>query len=152
MTKNRCQVWLGSVAGLAALVAIFALCGLSFLYPASTAVFTQFSWVMLLLAFMGIFLVGAVYVAMDLFASSLTESAVVAYVMAVTLNLAVWFIGMGAEAAFYHPNEINMIILRTNKKLPLPAAKICMNLPCLTKAGWLCLLSLNGLSKMAAKR
>jgi ABC-2 type transport system permease protein len=87
------------VAGkfLATLAAIFGLCFLSFLYPASTAVFTKLNWAPLVIAFFGVLTVGAVYAAMDLFASALTESAVVAYVMAVMLNMAVWFVGIGVD-------------------------------------------------------
>lgn len=87
------------VAGkfLAVMAAIFGLCFLSFLYPAMTSVFTELNWVTLIIAFFGIFIVGSVYAAMDLFASSLTESAVVAYVMAVIFNMAVWFIGIGVD-------------------------------------------------------
>ncbi len=87
------------VAGkfLAALAAIAGLCFLAFLYPAMTSVFTKLSWAPLIVAFLGILTVGAVYVAMDLFASSLTESAVVAYVLAVMFNMAVWFVGIGVD-------------------------------------------------------
>lgn len=87
------------VAGkyLAALSAIFGICFLSFLYPAATAVFTKLHWAPLIIAFFGIFLVGAVYAAMDLLASSLTESAVVAYVLAVIFNMSVWFVGIGVD-------------------------------------------------------
>jgi ABC-2 type transport system permease protein len=83
------------VAGkfLATLAAIFGLCFLSFLYP----VFTKLNWAPLVIAFFGVLTVGAVYAAMDLFASALTESAVVAYVMAVMLNMAVWFVGIGVD-------------------------------------------------------
>lgn len=81
----------------AVLTAIFGLCFLAFLYPASTAVFTQLHWTPLIIAFLGIFIVGGVYAAMDLFASAMTESAVVAYVMAVILNMSVWFIGIGVD-------------------------------------------------------
>lgn len=89
------QIVLGKY--LAAVAAIFGICFLSFLYPASTAVFTPISWLPLIIAFFGIFLVGSVYAAMDLLASSLTESAVVAYVLAVIFNMSVWFIGIGAD-------------------------------------------------------
>lgn len=87
------------VAGkfIASLAAIFGICFLSFLYPAMTAVFTQLNWATLIIAFLGIFIVGGVYAAMDLFASSLTESGILAYVMAVILNMAVWFVGIGVD-------------------------------------------------------
>ena len=89
------QIVLGKY--LAAMAAIGGICLLSFLYPASTAVFTKLSWAPLIIAFSGIFIVGSVYAAMDLFASSLTESAVVAYVLAVIFNMSVWFIGIGSD-------------------------------------------------------
>ncbi|MNL14165.1 hypothetical protein D3C87_1350950 [compost metagenome] len=34
---------------------------------------------------------------MDLFCSSLTENSIVAYVASVTLNVSIWFIGIGSE-------------------------------------------------------
>lgn len=82
---------------LAALAAIFVLMFFAFLYPATTAVFAKLNWVTLLIAFTGIFLVAAVYAAMNLFCSSLTESAIVAYVMAVIFNISIWFVGIGVE-------------------------------------------------------
>lgn len=82
---------------LAALAAIFGICFLSFLYPAMTSLFTKLNWLPLIISFFGIFIVGAVYAAMDIFASSLTQSAVVAYVMAVMFNMSVWFVGIGVE-------------------------------------------------------
>ena len=82
---------------LSALVAIAVILGLAFLYPLMTALFTQFTWSTLIVAFLGIFLIAAVYAAMDLFCSSLTESAILSYVMAVIFNISVWFVGMGVE-------------------------------------------------------
>lgn len=79
---------LGAIAGLI----VIALC-----YPVMTRAFTAFSWAPLLIAFSGLLLVGAVYAAMDLFCSSLTESGVVAYVMAVIFNVSIWFVGIGVE-------------------------------------------------------
>lgn len=82
---------------LAVMSAVFGICFLSFLYPVSTAFFTHLDWVPLVIAFSGIFLVAGVYVAMDIFASALTESAVVAYVLAVVFNMAIWFVGIGVD-------------------------------------------------------
>ena len=82
---------------LAALAAVFSIVFISFLYPAATAVFAKFSWSTLIVAFFGIFLVSAVYAAMNLFCSSITESAIVSYVMAVIFNVLIWFLGMGVE-------------------------------------------------------
>ena len=70
---------------------------LAFSYPAATAMFAKVNWSTLIISFLGVFLVSAVYGAMNLFCSSLTESAIVAYVMAVILNILIWFIGMGVE-------------------------------------------------------
>jgi ABC-2 type transport system permease protein len=81
----------------AAMSAIFVLMFLAFLYPAVTGLFASFSWVALLIAFSGIFLVAAVYAAMNLFCSALTESAIVAFTMAVIFNISIWFLGMGVE-------------------------------------------------------
>lgn len=82
---------------LAALGAVFGIIFIAFSYTALTRFFTEFGWAPLLIAFFGMFCVGAVYTAMNLFCSSLTESAIVAYVMAVILNVSIWFIGIGVE-------------------------------------------------------
>lgn len=91
------QIVLGKY--LAALGAILVVMALALLYPATTMLFASFNWATLLIAFGGIFLVAAVYAAMNLFCSSMTESAIVAYVMAVIFNLSIWFVGIGAEIA-----------------------------------------------------
>lgn len=87
------------VAGkyLAALAAVGSLILIALVYPAATGLFAKINWSTLIVAFMGIFLVAAVYAAMDLFCSSLTESGIVAYVMAVVFNVLIWFLGMGVE-------------------------------------------------------
>ena len=89
------HIVLGKYAG--ALVAIFGITFLAFLYPASAVFFTKINWAPLIVSFLGIFFVGSVYAAMNLFCSSLTESAIVAYVMAVIFNVSVWFVGVGAD-------------------------------------------------------
>jgi ABC-2 type transport system permease protein len=82
---------------LAAMGAVGGIVFLALLYPIATSVLAKFSWAPLLLAFTGIFLVGSTYAAMDMFCSSLTDNALVAYGTSVALNLAIWFIGAGAE-------------------------------------------------------
>ncbi len=77
----------------ATLVTIFGLIAVAFVYPLVSRRVFEFSWAPTLVAALGIFLVGAVYTAMNLFASSLTENALVAFVMSIVLNLSVWFIG-----------------------------------------------------------
>ena len=88
------QIVIGKLS--AALVAIFCVMLISFLYPLYTRVFAEINWTTLAVAYLGIFLVAAVYAAMDLFCSSLTESGM-AYVMAVILNVFIWFVGMGVD-------------------------------------------------------
>lgn len=82
---------------LGALGAVLGMMAVAFLYPLLTATFASINWGPLMIAFLGIFLVGAVYVAMDLFCSSLTESALVAYVMSVIFNVSIWFVGLSVE-------------------------------------------------------
>ena len=81
----------------AALGAVGGLVILALLYPLATATFASINWAPLFIAFLGIFLVGAVYAAMDLFSSSLTENSIAAYVISVMLNVSIWFIGIGSE-------------------------------------------------------
>lgn len=80
-----------------AMGAVLGIMVVAFLYPLATATFAEINWVPLVISFLGIFLVAGVYVAMDLFCSSLTESAMIAYVMSVILNVSIWFIGMSAD-------------------------------------------------------
>lgn len=82
---------------LALLTVVFLITGLAFLYPAATAFFAKLNWVTLVISFGGIFLVSSVYASMNLFCSALTESSIVAYVMAVIFNISIWFLGMGVE-------------------------------------------------------
>ncbi|AGH95036.1 ABC transporter permease subunit [Pseudobdellovibrio exovorus] len=77
----------------AALVTVLALILVSFVYPAVSRRVFEFSWAPTIVAALGIFLVAAVYTAMSMFASSLTENGLVAFVLSIVLNLSVWFIG-----------------------------------------------------------
>lgn len=77
----------------ATLVVVFALLCISMIYPLIARRMAEFNWAPTLVAALGIFLVAAVYVAMDLFASSLTESSLVAFVLAIIFNMSIWFIG-----------------------------------------------------------
>lgn len=89
------QIVMGKL--LAALGAVGIVMLITLIYPVSTRAFAEFTWSTLFIAYVGIFLVAAVYTAMDLFCSALTESGIVAYVMAVILNVFIWFIGMGVD-------------------------------------------------------
>jgi ABC-2 type transport system permease protein len=82
---------------LAAMGAVLGLIFIAFLYPASTSVIAKLNWGPLLISFFGITLVAAVYTAMNLFCSALTEQGIVAYVASVVLNVSIWFVGIGSE-------------------------------------------------------
>ncbi|MNK06192.1 ABC-2 family transporter protein [compost metagenome] len=82
---------------LAALTAVAGLVGLGLLYPIATASIAKLNWAPLFIAFFGLFLVAAVYAAMSLFCSSLTENSIVAYVASVIFNVSIWFVGVGSE-------------------------------------------------------
>lgn len=82
---------------LAALAAVGGIVMLALSYPVATATMTKLNWGPLLIAFLGIFLVGGAYAAMNLFCSSLTENALVAYVTSVVFNVSIWFVGIGVE-------------------------------------------------------
>lgn len=82
---------------LAVAVAILAICLVALSYCAWMGFYTEFSWSMLFLAFAGIFLTGLVYAAMNLFCSALTESSLGAFAMAIVFNVAIWFVGAGAD-------------------------------------------------------
>lgn len=78
---------------LATIVVIFGLVVVSFIYPLITRHVFEFSWGPTLVAGFGILLVSAVYASMNLFASSLTENGLVAFVLSIVFNLSIWFIG-----------------------------------------------------------
>lgn len=85
---------------LAGFLACMVLVAISFIYPAGTALIATFSWKTLFALYLGLTLVCALYVASGLFASSLTESAMLAVFMGVVFNLLVWFVGqmgMGSD-------------------------------------------------------
>lgn len=66
------------------------------LYPIGTALFADFQWAPLLSSFIGLTLMTAAYVAVGLFASSMTESVVLSVVMGVLFNLVLWFLSSGS--------------------------------------------------------
>jgi ABC-2 type transport system permease protein len=97
---NATQIVLGKL--LAGIGAAWALVFVSALYPISLRAFAAFDWGPLFAAYLGLLLVTASYVAVGLFASSLTESAVLAVVMSLIFSVAIWFVGAGAEASDNH--------------------------------------------------
>ena len=89
------QIVLGKY--LAGLGGVLFLIALSFLYPIMTAFMAEIQWGPLLSTYLGLILISGIYVAIGLFASSLTESVVLSVVMGLIFNLLFWFIGMTAE-------------------------------------------------------
>jgi len=94
---NSTEIALGKF--LAGLGATTLLLGISFLYPAGTALIAKFNWANLFVLYFGVFLITAVYTASGLFASSLTESAMLAVFMGVVFNLMIWFLGQSGAGS-----------------------------------------------------
>ncbi len=84
---------------LAGLGAATALLLISFIYPAGTSLIAKFHWPTLIILYFGIFLITALYAAAGLFASSLTDSAMLAVFMAVVFNLMIWFVGQSGAGS-----------------------------------------------------
>ncbi|HND86231.1 MAG TPA: ABC transporter permease [Pseudobdellovibrionaceae bacterium] len=82
---------------LAALVAIGGIVLTAMIYPVTSSMFADLNWGPLFVSFAGIFAVAGVYLAINLFCSSLTENVLVAYVMSVVMNIAIWLVASGAE-------------------------------------------------------
>ena len=78
--------------------AVKVLIFLSFLYPLATALLTNFNWPTLLTAYLGLCLVSALYVAVGVFASSLTDSLMLSLILGVLFNLTLWFVGAAQES------------------------------------------------------
>lgn len=78
---------------LATLVTILGLIAVTMIYPIIASHIAAFPWAPTIIAALGIFLVSAVYAAMNLFASSLTDNGLIAFVLSIVFNLSIWFIG-----------------------------------------------------------
>lgn len=87
------QIALGKF--LAGLGTVGALTFISFLYPLATRLVAEYPMGPLLSAYLGVLLVSGAYVAVGLFASSLTESVVLSVVMGLIFNILLWFISQG---------------------------------------------------------
>ncbi len=130
----------------AALGAVAGIVFLAFLYPLATATLAKLNWAPLLTAFLGIFLVGAVYTAMNLFCSALTEQSLIAYVMSVLLNVSIWFVGIGAEVA---DNEVSRKIF---EHISLSTHLTGMVEGTIRTSGLIFILSISGLFCFLAER
>ncbi len=79
--------------------AVAILTAISFLYPLATRTVAEFPMAPLLVAYLGLLLVSGAYVAVGLFASSLTESILLSVVMGLIFNMSLWFVSQGADGA-----------------------------------------------------
>jgi ABC-2 type transport system permease protein len=77
----------------------WALLAVSALYPISLVAFTSLEWGPLLSSYLCLMMLTGVYVALGLFASSLTESAVISVIMAIIFNFMLFFIGAPGQNA-----------------------------------------------------
>ena len=68
---------------------------ISFIYPLTTSFMTDIQWGPLLGSYLGIWLLVGAYVAVGVFASSLTDSVMLAVVMGLIFNIGLWFVGTG---------------------------------------------------------
>jgi ABC-2 type transport system permease protein len=68
------------------------LIALSTIYPLATTLFTPIQWGPLVSAYLGLLLLGAAYVSIGIFCSSLTDSMIVAGFTSFILSLLLWFI------------------------------------------------------------
>ncbi len=68
---------------------------ISLFYPLATRLVGEYPFAPLMAAYLGLILVSAVYVAVGLFASALTESIMLSVTMALIFNLMLWFVSQG---------------------------------------------------------
>lgn len=77
---------------LAALSVVWSFCLISLVYPLSLLFFTQIQWGVLVSSYLGLMLIAAMYVAIGIFASSLTSSVILSGFISIILSLGLWFI------------------------------------------------------------
>ena len=83
---------------LAAAVMFGGMVGLTGLTPLMLSLFTDIEWVPLGAAYVGLFLMGALFLAVGLFASALTENQIIAVFVSFGILLLFWMMGWAAEA------------------------------------------------------
>lgn len=82
---------------LAAWVIYALLLGLTLHLPVMLSTFTQVAWKPLIASYLGLLLLGGVFLSMGLFASSLTENQIVAAVISFGILIGFWLIGLTAQ-------------------------------------------------------
>lgn len=78
------------------------------IYPFATGLIADFEYTPLITSYLGLILMVGIYVAIGLFASSLTESPLLSVVLGVIFNLVLWFLGAGADVS---DNRIVMAVM-----------------------------------------
>lgn len=91
------QIVLGKL--IAGVITAWMMVVISGLYPLSLALFGKLDWGPLAASYIGLLLISAVYVSVGMFASSLTQSSVLAVIMALIFSVLLWFIGAAADVA-----------------------------------------------------
>lgn len=84
---------------LAAWLVYFLLLVLTLHLPLILSMFVPVAWKPLLASYLGLFLMGGVFLSMGLFASSLTENQIIAAVISFGILLGFWLIGLSAQTA-----------------------------------------------------
>ena len=84
---------------IAGTLACWGLLAITALYPISLAFFAPMEWGPLASTYIGLMLLAGVYVSVGLFASSLTESSVLAVVMAILFSFMLFFISAPGQSA-----------------------------------------------------
>lgn len=84
---------------MAGTLASWGLLAITALYPLSLGIFGPIEWGPLATTYIGLMLLAGVYIAVGLFASSLTESSVLAVVMSILFSFMLFFISAPAQSA-----------------------------------------------------
>ncbi|HSE93440.1 MAG TPA: ABC transporter permease subunit [Methylomirabilota bacterium] len=84
---------------LAALALYAVMLVLTLVYPAMVVYFARLEWGVLLTGYLGLLLMGATFLAVGIFASSLTENQIVAAIVTFGVLLIFWVIGWSADYA-----------------------------------------------------
>ncbi len=82
---------------LAALVLYVLMLALTLLYPGIVAYFARLEWGPLVTGYIGLLLMGGTFIAVGIFASSLTENQIVASITTFGILLILWIIGWSAD-------------------------------------------------------
>ncbi len=79
---------------LAGMWVLFFILAVTSFYPLYLALFAQLEWGLLFSTYLAIFLVGACYVAIGVFTSSISDSMIIATILAVAFNFGMWLVAL----------------------------------------------------------